>query len=92
MFNEKTLRKDIVKQFGPAGAHIEIFDALERKLKSADDRIKMQEVLINKKPDIAIFKWLLGYTNFPDRKPGDPPYFWRSLLRAKLKAIGIEIK
>jgi hypothetical protein len=32
-----------------------------------------------------IFLWLLGYTNFPERKLGDGAYWWRKDLRKKLE-------
>ena len=38
---------------------------------------------------IKIFRWLLGYGGFPDKKEGDPSYYWRSHLRAFLDEIGI---
>lgn len=37
---------------------------------------------------IEIFKWLLGYYNFPERKEGDGAYWWRRELRRRLAAIG----
>lgn len=43
-------------------------------------------------PIIDIFKWLLGYTDFPQRQEGEGQYYWRTHLREKLKAIGIEIE
>lgn len=40
-----------------------------------------------------IFKWLLGYYDFPEPpKEGRPLYYWRTHLLAKLKEIGIEIE
>lgn len=30
-FNEASLREDIVKVFGPAGAHIDVFDSLVKE-------------------------------------------------------------
>ena len=45
-------------------------------------------------PRIEVLKlmaWLLGYTDFPERKEGDGPYYWRTHLREKIKAMGIEI-
>jgi hypothetical protein len=42
---------------------------------------------------IEIFKWLLGYYDFPEPpKEGRPRYYWRSHLQYKLKQAGIEIK
>lgn len=42
---------------------------------------------------IEIFKWLLGYYDFPEPpKDGRPRYYWRSHLQDKLKESGIEIK
>jgi len=42
---------------------------------------------------IEVFKWLLGYYDFPEPPPeGRPRYYWRSHLRDKLKEIGIEIE
>lgn len=38
-----------------------------------------------------VYKWLLGYTDFPERKPGEGAYYWRKELRKKLKQIGVEI-
>lgn len=35
--------------------------------------------------------WLLGYTDFPQRKEGEGAYYWRKHLRKKLKEQGIEI-
>lgn len=32
MFNEKKLRAEIVKQWGPAGAHVELFDNILKEL------------------------------------------------------------
>lgn len=36
-----------------------------------------------------IFLWLLGYSDFPERKLGDGTYWWRKELRQKLKAIDL---
>lgn len=38
-----------------------------------------------------IYKWLLGYSDFPARKQGEGAYYWRKELRKKLKEIGVEI-
>lgn len=32
-----------------------------------------------------IFMWLLGYTDFPERKPGEGAYHWRGKLRRDLE-------
>jgi hypothetical protein len=40
------------------------------------------------KPIIEIFKWLLGYYDFPERKKGEGAYWWRVELRKKLSEIG----
>ncbi len=41
---------------------------------------------------IEVFKWLLGYYDFPEPPAeGRPRYYWRSHLRDKLKEIGVEI-
>ena len=39
----------------------------------------------------SVFRWLLGYTNFPIRGAGGP-YYWRKDLRTKIKKLGIEFK
>lgn len=38
-----------------------------------------------------IFRWLLGYKDFPVRGASGP-YWWRTYLRAKIKKLGIEFK
>jgi hypothetical protein len=40
------------------------------------------------KETIEIFKWLLGYSDFPERKEGEGAYWWRKELRVKLNDIG----
>lgn len=45
-------------------------------------------------PRIEVLKliaWLLGYNDFPERKEGEGPHYWRTHLREKIKAMGIEI-
>lgn len=39
---------------------------------------------------IEIYRWLVGYYDFPERQEGVGAYWWRSHLMDKLKAIGIE--
>ncbi len=41
---------------------------------------------------MQIFEWLLGYTTFPQREEGEGAYYWRTHLRKKLSALGIEIQ
>ena len=41
---------------------------------------------------IHIFRWLLGYTDFPIKKEKDGNFYWRKELRKKLLDIGIDIK
>jgi hypothetical protein len=42
---------------------------------------------------MKIFRWLLGYTNFPARKETEKgAYYWRTHLRKKLYIIGIDLK
>ena len=38
-----------------------------------------------------VFRWLLGYEEFPTKKAGEKTYYWRTHLRDKLAAIGITI-
>ena len=42
-------------------------------------------------PTLEIFSWLLGYTDFPERQTGQGAYWWRSVLREKLKDVGIKV-
>ncbi len=37
-----------------------------------------------------IFKWLLGYKDFPQRKEGEGAYYWRIHLRTKLRSLNKE--
>lgn len=32
-----------------------------------------------------IFLWLLGYTDWPERKPGEGAFYWRTKLRRDLE-------
>lgn len=34
-----------------------------------------------------IFRWLQGYSDFPERKEGDGAYWWRKELRQKLDKL-----
>jgi hypothetical protein len=36
-----------------------------------------------------IFAWLLGYTDFRQREPGEGAYWWRKELRQRMDAAGI---
>lgn len=52
------------------------------------------EKLVSKKfaEVMDIFRWLLGYFNFPERKEKEGAYYWRSHLRKRLYRIGIDLK
>lgn len=43
-----------------------------------------------RKKHIEIYRWLVGYYDFPERQDGMGAYWWRSHLMDKLKNIGIE--
>ena len=43
------------------------------------------------KKEIEIFRWLLGYSDFPIKKEGEGNYYWRSELRKKLDKAEIKI-
>jgi hypothetical protein len=49
-------------------------------------------VVIKLLPVLEVFRWLLGYTDFPERQKGDGLYWWRKELRQKLKALNIDVK
>lgn len=47
---------------------------------------------ISRAKAVEIFKWLLGYYDFPEPPTeGRAKYYWRTNLRDKLKEIGIEV-
>ncbi|MBU2061715.1 MAG: hypothetical protein KKH44_07710 [Bacteroidetes bacterium] len=62
--------------------------ALEEALKTNRAETLVSQKFTEEKA-IKIFRWLLGYESFPDKKEGDPNYYWRSHLRAFLNEIGI---
>lgn len=39
IFDEKALREEIIKQWGRAGAHIEVYDQLINELKALQDEV-----------------------------------------------------
>ena len=39
-----------------------------------------------------VFRWLLGYTDFPINDGAKSPYYWRPELRKKIAEAGIEFK
>lgn len=45
-----------------------------------------------KEKHMEIFRWLLGYTDFPAKQEGDGDYYWRKGLRQKLESTGIDFK
>lgn len=51
----------------------------------------LQKIEKQEKQTRSVFRWLLGYTNFPIRGASGP-YYWRTHLRAKIKKLGIEFK
>lgn len=40
---------------------------------------------------IEIFEWLLGYSDFPEKRQGDGAFWWRKELRHRLEFLGIHI-
>lgn len=55
------------------------------------ERAKSITLLRDRERMIDIFKWLLGYTDFPEKKTGDHEFYWRHYLRDRLYSIGIDI-
>ena len=41
MFNEESLRSDIVEKWGPAGAHVDVFDTILSKLKTYGNHLSI---------------------------------------------------
>jgi hypothetical protein len=41
---------------------------------------------------MEVFRWLLGYSDFPINEDGKSPYYWRPELRKKMAELGIEFK
>jgi hypothetical protein len=60
--------------------------ALESELQSLEESASLPS--LTKERIIEVFKWLLGYYDFPERKGGDGAYWWRKELRLKLNEIG----
>jgi hypothetical protein len=67
MFTPETLKEEILKKWGPAGAHIDVYSRI----------LKQNETL--KKA----IHWALGYTDFPNREAHHGPYYWRTELRSR---------
>ena len=40
----------------------------------------------------AIFEWLDGLTDFPERKEGEGAYYWRKHLREKIESLSQQSK
>ena len=56
------------------------------------DKIQESDIPYLKESAVMeVFAWLLGYKgDFPARKIGDAPYYWRPALRRKLIMAGIQ--
>jgi hypothetical protein len=66
---------------------LEEYNSLKAQLKS--QKATPQVSKISEKQNFEIlFKWLLGYYYFPERKNGDGLFWWRVELRKRLDNIG----
>jgi hypothetical protein len=73
MFNEDTLRIDIVKTWGEHGAHVEVFDLMEHEIELLRDDIVRYRVLINE---------------LADAEQGNSEQTWSDALTALYQAVG----
>lgn len=51
------------------------------------EREEVEEIIVAYEKQNEIFRWLLGYEDFPERKAGEGAYWWRKPLREKLNKI-----
>lgn len=93
MQNESQLSKEILDcfvvvntdQMGNARYDID-FNKLSKEFATARAEGAQEE----REKHIEIYRWLVGYYDFPERQDGMGAYWWRSHLMDKLKNIGIE--
>lgn len=85
--NLKDLRNGIFKDTTAVN------NLIDKTILLAEQESNRLEKLVSQKfteeKAIKIFRWLLGYTDFPPRKDGEGAYWWRSNLRVLLNSIGI---
>jgi len=93
------IKKDIKETLNAYKSEVDNFnDAIfEDKINALTDDLNDLFVMhkVNRSLPIdtrQIFRWLLGYEDFPQRVSGEGRYYWRKYLRRKLSEIGIEIK
>jgi hypothetical protein len=57
-----------------------------------DDLIPKQNGdMVSKSDVIEVMKYMCGYTDFPGLQEGQGAFYWRSILREKMREIGVEI-
>lgn len=91
--NLKKQVEDLRKLAHLAGVPLLVVYLPELALKQIPKGKKLNKAhVIKSLPAHPIFRWLLGYENFPERKEGEGAYWWRKELRERLKKLNIVVK
>lgn len=72
----------LIDELAPNEGNSPLIDFNKQRLKTA----VQSEVRKAQGENTEIYRWLLGYTDFPQRKDGEGAYYWRTELRRRLPA------